>query len=335
MNTSASALYKYLSISEGIFGYPPEITGILNRIQESCSLDRIEQLAGEALAQAHGLPGLWALTEAQVGLGLRLDELQYVDKSAVYLKMAAQAGDRFSDLGALQWTLGNQQYRLRQNEAARWSWMRAIESFQNARNFAAQNKKMPNLVDFFKDRLEWMRDQQFSTMECAYYDCIYRFDAGRPNSTTFETQAMQLQELVRAGQFGEARLVIDRFDAYGRTISQREEKLLIQVRCGMALWQMGNQDLAIQRLHDVAGCYAGTLQHQEAVTRWMLGIVEWEEPELKGDAISHWERACDLFVRLDQQADRRNQQDRRPWYAENVQRMRRMLMRRIKGRDIP
>ncbi len=331
MMTAARLVYDYLQLTNKTLNNDPTIKAWLEEIKQNRQPDQIEQRIQNILTRAQNLPGRYALTEAQVDLALTLDECGLVDKSVVYLEIALKSGRLFADVPAIHWTLGNQQYRIRRNESARWSLMRAIETLQYANSLIlAQGGTKPSRG--YADRLEWMYDHQFSTVEYVYYDCLYRYGSGRPNGSTFEMLAKQLLEQVECGQFGEARQIIGRMDTFARNQSQ-DMRGVTNIRAGMALWQMGNLNTAIERFLDAAVCYKGIYQHQEAFTNWMLGILEWEETGKEGYAIKRWERACELFEWLEQRADQRNQQDQRKWYKETRDRMRRMLMRRVSGKE--
>ncbi len=329
-------VYNFLSPNGGGFNHQQDIVDIFDVIRTTANVNEIDRLAQAAITITRGLPAQWAATNVYIDCGLILDERGMLAESAGYLGMATKAGEQFPDFGAVTWTFGNQQYRLRQNECGYRSLLRASDDFAYRLNLGRnpQNGQMHPLKNHYTGRLAWMEDQLICTVEHAY-EVFNPFPPGRMVSAAYKRLADRLSILIRCGQFGEARQVIDQLDAHGLHAPNREEQILAQVRCGMALWQMGNQDLAIRRFLNAAGCYTGTLQHQGALTRWMLGIVEWEDPRLEGDAIAQWERACALTERLERRADERNEQVQRLWYAERIQRMGRMIMRRIERRDIP
>ena len=118
---------------------------------------------------------------------------------------------------------------------------------------------------------------------------------------------------IRDGQFLRAYDVIERLKMYGSSRVQSAERAEIWVECGAAFYEMGNPFEAMSSLKNAVENYAPA-SHRLAVTRWMLGLVQWCVDAERMQAVISWQTAIEEFQNLKKQADYDNQCDRKDAY---------------------
>ena len=109
------------------------------------------------------------------------------------------------------------------------------------------------------------------------------------------------------------------------------ERAEVFFECGFAYSQMGYMNLAADCLkHAIRDFPSATgNNHKQAVTRCMLGVIEWLDPPTNNQAVIDWRRCIDEFEALRLRADRENQQARAEWYADHVVLLRAALTERV------
>ncbi len=331
MRSNIWRIFDYLSPVGGRLEVPPEAAQVFGRAQAGIQMEELEQLVQEALSltrsQSSGAYGTTLLKS-----GLLMEQRGFIERAEVYLRLAVKNGKDLDDLGALHWILGQIQYQIKLNKSAFRNWARATDIFTIERK-VKEGQAEDVLVTHYADRLQWMYDERFCTLEEAYYTYLTYF-SGRPTGLYFERLANNLMDLLEDRQYEQAHRLIDRLDAYIHEIHRREEQTLIHVRIGMALWQMGSVYQAVDRFQEAIARYLGTSRHQEAMARWMLGIIQWQVPEMERDAGVEWELACEAFHELEYESDRENLQERKLWYQQTGTQMRRLLEQRLEGASL-
>jgi tetratricopeptide (TPR) repeat protein len=99
----------------------------------------------------------------------------------------------------------------------------------------------------------------------------------------------------------------------------------ILVECGLAAYEMENYPQALNYLQGAVDLYHPRT-HRQAVARWLLGVVQWQiEPE-RARAPMNWESSISIFEDLSLQEDRQGKKDRKNWYEQQLEIMRRAMV---------
>jgi hypothetical protein len=114
-----------------------------------------------------------------------------------------------------------------------------------------------------------------------------------------------------------ARQLINRMLTLREAITDRLEKAEATLESGLALYQLGDCEQAIQRLEEACELYRNNL-HYTTVALWMSGCIRWELPlpEEHDKAFTAWSQCIAQFTTLQKSSG--NASHAR-WYAERVQ----------------
>ncbi len=337
MRPSAYSVFKFLSINNGRLDQPVVIQDLLQRIRDCQDLNEIDLMVQDAAGLARSLGGadIWAYTKALAACGFLMDDRGLTEQAALYLSMAVKQGGNhgreFIDLGPLYWVLGHLQYKLRLNDTASESWRLAIDKLTI--QLAMIRDQEGALAIRIRHVLRWMNDHKFSTLEEIFEYYLDWFE-GHQMGTFFAQTGNKLKNMLEARQYEEADALIKRLDEYMWWVQNRQEQILIQVRLGMAYWQMGNTGQALERLNHAVSSYKLTHRHQEAMARWMLGICEWQMPVSGEDAAIQWDLAYETFTELLYEANVHNEQEQINFYTDILECMRRLILERHHGAEM-
>lgn len=325
----AGEIYNYLSYSRGDFNHPPEIEEALKKARESKNVTEAKWWGLRALCLARRLQVKCGFVSTLVDYALLLSQLEQPGLALEYARMAVEFGSDFGDRAALYWLLGYLHYRQPgHNRAAYAGWREAVGICSEAKERAEINGN-EELAAFIGERLEWMQDRLFCTVEESYEKNLNYF--GGHVGVSSPSLKEHIERLIGSCQFIQARQALRRFKELGKTAKEAEEVNQNTVFWGLALWQMGSVYEALEHFNEAATRYAAPANHQEAVLHWMMGVIEWEMPGMGGPAAAQWGLACDAFVRLAREAEQKNQPERKNWYAQNGKRMRRLLEDKLSG----
>lgn len=143
-----------------------------------------------------------------------------------------------------------------------------------------------------------------------------------------------IAEKIKNKQWQTVEAYLDEMQDYSEEGTDYLEKPEVLVLCGKALHQAHMSSLAALFLRKAAAEFH-PLSHKQAVTRWMLGTVQWWVELEQRPAIENLEQAIEEFEQLQIWAERKdsqNPQDKqsvRLWYEERLEAMRRVLAYRI------
>ncbi|MCJ7625043.1 MAG: hypothetical protein MUO76_16205 [Anaerolineaceae bacterium] len=147
------------------------------------------------------------------------------------------------------------------------------------------------------------------------------------------TSARQLNKTISdkldKGQFQDVYKLIEDLQTIGKSSADILELSEILVESALAVYKMGNLNEALIMLKKAMDSFT-PLSHYQAVSRWMLGVLQWNMPTQHNQAIINWEKCLRNFDQLARKADHNNNQDRRKWYLEKQSYMDLALHARIK-----
>ena len=93
--------------------------------------------------------------------------------------------------------------------------------------------------------------------------------------------------------------------------------------CARAYYYLGDYRSAITEFRQALSYYAGKdqfIQHNRAVTLWMLGWAFWNISN-QVDAIIQWETSCQIFQRISTAPDVESIRQNIGWYKDNYAKM--------------
>lgn len=146
----------------------------------------------------------------------------------------------------------------------------------------------------------------------------------RPDTILLEV----IRQKIAEARFFEVYQAIEYLKSFENNRENAYERGEIWVECCMAYYDMGNSIEAIKSLKNAEKEYPPT-SHEHAVTRWMLGNVQWYFETDNVEAMVNWKEAIEEFRLL----ERISEQDRRirekDWYGERINDMEDSLRERI------
>jgi tetratricopeptide (TPR) repeat protein len=115
-----------------------------------------------------------------------------------------------------------------------------------------------------------------------------------------------------------------------RTSTDYMETAEAYVESGIAAYRMGHLDEAIRYLElSINHYHPGT--YQQAVAKWLLGIVQWDLEGYQDQARRNWQNAIEAFEEAALQAQYRNRTAQAKWYSETLFAMQDALEEKIRA----
>ncbi len=230
-------------------------------------------------------------------------------------------------LATAWWMLGCVQWRLRENYTAYDNWRQASEVFLGFSKSGARGR-VATTTEWYRERLEEMKTEMACRAEHALTWLNY-FEASRLKQEVVAFRDGMINKLKR-GDYRAVREDIQTFAAWAEGVKDVIERAEMYVECGLAAHQSGSDHEAVSYFNKAITLYF-PLSHKRAVTRWMLGAVEWQiAPEKRGPFRS-WRKSIDEFEKLAADADREVRKTRLNWYRKTLEIMNSALMRRSRG----
>ena len=112
-----------------------------------------------------------------------------------------------------------------------------------------------------------------------------------------------------------ARQLVNRLLALRDAITDRMEKAEATLESGLALYQLGECEHAIQRLEEARELYRNN-PHYTTVALWMSGCIQWELPAEHDKAYTAWSQCIAQFTTLQKSSGNASHAN---WYAEHIQ----------------
>ena len=154
-----------------------------------------------------------------------------------------------------------------------------------------------------------------------------------PSSLTSSSRQLvdAAENCVGAVMYPDADDLLEDLQQINRRSPEPYERAEVLFECGFAYAQMGYMNLATDCLKHAIRDFpsAHGNNHKQAVTRCMLGVIEWDDPSSYNQAVIDWRRCIDEFEALRLRADRENKQTRSEWYADHLVILRSTLTERV------
>lgn len=228
-------------------------------------------------------------------------------------------------LGVARWIVGIIYWKLPNNTLAFSSWYHARDIFNTLADRAATFKEQRQ-VDWYHEQLIEMNVDLVCTVEEIYTWLDYFEPSHLPTSAHQLIKA--ISDKLERGHFQDVYKLIEDLQTIGKSSSDILELSEILVESALAIYKMGNLNEAINLLKKAIDSFT-PLSHYQAVSRWMLGVLQWNMPTQHNQAIINWEKCLEIFDILARKADHNNKQDRRKWYLEKRSYMDQALNARI------
>jgi hypothetical protein len=224
------------------------------------------------------------------------------------------------------WMLGCVEWALQRNGSAYLNWdgsRKLFEDFIILYNRTPDNEK----YDWYQDRWQLMNADLACTFEEAY-TWLNLFEAIELDSSIIQIRNKMVDDY-KQNKYEEVTRQMAVIQRIAFSASDYLVYPQVLVDCALLAYQMDNQKEEAVRLLKQAMSVFNPRSHQQAVARWMLGIVEWPDEATGEQAVTHWQQSREIFLDLALNEDRANRQDRRRWYKRTSQVMRLALEQKI------
>lgn len=225
-----------------------------------------------------------------------------------------------------QWLLGQIEWELLESDSATQRWM--------------------SVDDFFSEIGEWYIRQaqkiRFDTSvnrACLFeevFGWLNMFEPSHLSDASRELQMIMDQRLVDMDVSGEDKMntwaiyqLMDKLVNQTRGSTDFMETAEAYIECGLAEYRMGHfrealryLNLGIQQYHPAT--------HQQAVAKWLAGIVHWHLEGNDDLARQNWQEAIQIFEQVGLNAHHRNRSSQASWYSDILMVMNAALMKRIR-----
>jgi tetratricopeptide (TPR) repeat protein len=229
-----------------------------------------------------------------------------------------------------QWISGMAQWRVSQNDDAFTSWREARRTFQDRQS---ELRNSPNLRAWY-EAWTWQMDLELTAKPEEIYTWLNWFaDDATSLSLSSGQLVRSIVDNIRRLRYSEVYPLIRDIQQINRWSTVIYERAEVFFECGLAAYQIGNLDLAIELLQRAMLDFAPGIgnNHKQVVARCMLGAVEWLKPDNRNQASTGWRRCIEEFRELMLRADQRNDQQTRQWYADRIALLEAALSERLPG----
>ena len=213
-------------------------------------------------------------------------------------------------LASARWMLGIIAWKLPDYKLGYSSWYFSRAIFEK---LAGQYQEWgrADVSKWYRDALVKMQVDLVCTAEEIYT----WLDYFEPSHLSRSAQQMNntILDKLEKNQFQDVYQLIQGLQALGKSSTDLLEHAEILVESGLAVYRMGNLNEAFNLLQKAVDSFTPESHHQ-AVSRWLLGMLQWEIPEKNKQAIISWKKCLENFDVLAHRADRQNQQTRVDWY---------------------
>lgn len=216
-------------------------------------------------------------------------------------------------LGWVEWELDSQNPK-----PAEKNWEKAIDLFTRL------GKGDLRLTEWYEERLKEMRN--FIEMEKATrLDNVFFWLRSIGDCSIGESAISQqnrllidmLHRYLNQHKYDQAKGMIEMLLKVSSQVGDLAENVEILIECSLAYNQFGDWEKALEFMRKAARL-CPPLTHGQAVTSWMLGILEWNSKKHRPQAIQDWQKSIQEFKRLALQADYLNNPRRRRAYEDTI-----------------
>jgi tetratricopeptide (TPR) repeat protein len=308
------------------------------RLSEAESKTEIEPLLTES--RNSGDP--WEYPEVLVHSAIIEYNNRRLPVALEYLKNAVlKYNGHYHRLAVAQWMLGFIQWELMENDNANENWKSAREAFlfmeewYKKRAIESAFATKVTRAALFEEGFSWLNHHESSHLTRTPRELqtiiAKRLDDMMKNKNKDKAQDTWIIYQLMYKLVDETRGSTD----YMETAEA-------YVECGLAAYKMGHVGDAIRHLEQAIHHYhPGT--HQQAVARWLLGIVQWEvegfedparlnlQDSFRDHARHNWQEAINIFEQAALHAQHRNRIAQAKWYSETLHVMQDALGEKIRS----
>jgi tetratricopeptide (TPR) repeat protein len=256
------------------------------------------------------------------------------EKAQKYLLDAIQAYTTLSGsehrTAVTEWLLGIVEWEMKRNLSACNHWRTAREGFTQL--------VLTNVRLGLKDREEWYRQYAYEmsvALGCTpeegmiWYSFLIRFDKNSLGEGLKQLRK-KLGKAVAALDYLQVNQTIDRMLGVVKSQGNTFEKAEVYLECGLARYHLLESKEAIRFIEQAIPMYLPG-SHRQAVVRWILGAIQWQDKALADEAIRNWSRSLDDFSTLIDQANWDKAIYQLNWYRDKKKVMKSALNQKISG----
>jgi tetratricopeptide (TPR) repeat protein len=285
--------------------------------------DELESL----LTESSNFGDPWEYPEVLVHSALIMYRNRHINTARGLLQDAVRAyNDHYHRRAITQWMLGYVEWEILENDSATHNWEAAREGFAN-------------MAEWYRKRAE---QSQFATkvsragMFQEVFSWLNQHESSHLTRTPRELQSIIARRLDEGLADEEApqdtwviyQLIYKLIDVT-RSSTDYMETAEAYVESGVAAYRMGHLDEAMRYLElGINHYHPGT--HQQAVAKWLLGIVQWELEGYQDLARRNWQEAIEAFEQAALQSQYRNRMVQAKWYNETLHVMQDALADKIR-----
>jgi tetratricopeptide (TPR) repeat protein len=270
-----------------------------------------KQMINSAIKNSRSQSDKLELPELLLQIAEVKDRQQNHASALDYAKAAVQIyPDGSHQLAVARWILGTIAWKLSDSKLGYSSWYYARDIFSDLADLASQLGET--------DKLEWYQgllERINVEMVCTPEETYTWLDIFEPSHLSRAAQQMNntILDRLESHQYQDVYKLLEQLQNLGKNSTDHIEEAEILVESALAMYRMGNLKEAIDQLQRALGRFEPD-SHQQAVTRWLLGIFLWEKPEKSSQAIIQWEKSLEQFDGLARKSDLQNRQNRLKWY---------------------
>lgn len=208
-----------------------------------------------------------------------------------------------------RWMLAILLWKVKDYQAAYAFAFDSVATFQNLGRAALSANDVPLSV-WYTQHIKEMRLDMVATAEEAFFWLNY-FEPSR----LFQATQAYVQELRNKIINKEFPLAYEIGRGLIRVAMNRDpvETAEAWVIFGLAAYQMGNPRQAVDYYQRGASAFI-PWGHQQASTRWMMGVAYWQIPSEREMAVRMWTNAIEAFRGLSRIARNENNNEKTEWY---------------------
>ena len=276
----------------------------------------------------------WEYPELLVYLAEDQMMRKHFEKAQKYLEDAIQAYIKLPGYehrkAVTEWLLGIVEWEIRHNLSACNHWRAAREGFVQ---LVITNDKLG-----LKDKEEWYRKYALEmsvALACTpeegmmWYSFLSRLDTNSLGEGLKQLRE-KLGKALEALDYIQVNQTIERMQGVVKGQGNTFEKAEVYLECGLAKYHFLDTKEAIRYIDQAISIYQ-PWSNRQAVVRWILGAIQWQDKALADDAIKNWSRSVDDFSKLIDQANWDKDLYRLKWYREKQKVMKLALNQKISG----
>jgi tetratricopeptide (TPR) repeat protein len=229
-----------------------------------------------------------------------------------------------------EWLLGIVEWEMKRNLSACNHWRTAREGFTAL--------VLTNVRLGLKNKEEWYRQYAYEmsvALACTpeegmiWYSFLIRFDKNTLGDGLKQLRK-KLGKAVAALDYLQVNQTVDRMLGVVKGHGNTFEKAEVYLECGMARYHLLESKEAIRFIEQAISMYLPG-SNRQAMVRWILGAIEWQDKALEDEAGRNWHRSLDDFSKLIDQANWDKAIYQLNWYSEKKKLMKSALNQKISG----